>query len=218
LKRQIAGLLIAPIGFSNEHFIAAQEAGVPIVAIDRPLEHVPSDSLIVNNREASAHATAHLIGHGHREILCLADDERVYTKLERVAGYTQAMRRAKLTPRVTLAGKMTGTVAEQVEYALRSGMPPTAIFAASNIMGMEVLSYLQKKRIKIPQAMALICFDDFDAANLVSPPITVIQQPVAELGQRAAQMLLARLKGSGDKPFAEVRLATELIIRKSCGC
>ena len=77
VQRRVAGLLVVPIGAQNDHFIAAQEAGVPVVAIDRPIEHVDSDTLTVDNLEASFGATRHLIAHGHREILCVADDERM---------------------------------------------------------------------------------------------------------------------------------------------
>jgi LacI family transcriptional regulator len=218
VQRRIAGLLVVPIGSQNDHFAAAQNAGVPLVAIDRPIEHVESDSLTVDNLEASFRATQHLIEHGHRNILCVADDERIYTKTERVSGYSRAMREAKLDPRVCIVGNMTGSVADQVSFALESNRAPTAIFAASNMVGIEVLRYLQLRGIQMPNDIALICFDDFSAATLVSPAITVIQQPVIELGQRAAQMMLGRLKTTFASPPLKVVLSTQLVLRRSCGC
>lgn len=218
VQRRIAGLIIVPVGSQNDHFAAAQSVGVPLVAIDRPIEHVESDSLTVDNLKASFRATQHLIKHGHKNILCVADDERIYTKTERVSGYSQAMREAKLVPRVCIVGSVTGSVADQVSFALASDRAPTAIFAASNMVSVDVLRYLQRCDKAIPSDVALICFDDFSAATLVSPTITVIQQPIVELGQRAAQMMLDRLKASVAAPPSKVVLPTRLIIRKSCGC
>jgi LacI family transcriptional regulator len=218
VQRRIAGLIVAPIGSRNDHLAAAQRVGVPVVAIDRPIEHIESDSLIVDNMEASFRATQHLIQHGHKNILCVADDERIYTKTERVSGYSQAMREARLSPRVSIVGSATASVADQVSFALESNLAPTAIFAASNMVGIDVLGYLQQRRVKIPNDIALICFDDFSAATLVSPAVTVVQQPVVELGQRAAQMLLTRLRTIVPAVPSRVVLPTQLIIRESCGC
>jgi LacI family transcriptional regulator len=218
VQRRVAGLLVVPIGSQNDHFIAAQEAGVPVVAIDRPIEHVDSDTLTVDNLEASFRATCHLIAHGHGEILCVADDERIYTKNERVLGYSRAMRGAKLPARVCLVGKMTGSVADQVGFALESKPMPTAIFAASNHVGIDVLRYLQRHNVAIPGDIAFICFDDFSAATLMSPTITVVQQPVSDLGQKAAHMMLERLKAAAETQTSKVTMETQLVIRQSCGC
>jgi LacI family transcriptional regulator len=219
VQRRVAGLIVCPIGSHNDHFLAAQNAGLPLVAIDRPIEHVETDSITVDNLEASFQATQHLIGHGHRIILCVADDERIHTKLQRVSGYSKAMQEARLSPRVCIVGHVTGTVAEQMALLLQSNQAPTAIFAASNHVGMDVLRYLQEKKVNIPGDIALICFDDFSAATLVSPAITVIQQPVAELGKTAAHTMLNRLRlPSAKEPPSAIMLQTRLIIRKSCGC
>jgi LacI family transcriptional regulator len=218
VQRSVAGLLVIAIGSQNDHFVAAQNAGVPVVAIDRPMQHVESDSLTVDNFEASFKATRHLIEHGHRNIVCVADDERIYTKTERVSGYSRAMKEAKLPARVCLVGAMTGSVADQLSFVLNSNPAPTAIFAPSNHVGIDVLRDLQRRSISIPSEIALICFDDFSAATLVTPTITVVQQPVAELGQKAARMMLERLKMTVDAPRSQVVLPTQLVIRKSCGC
>lgn len=218
VQRKVAGLLVIPSGSQNEHFRAAREAGIPIVSFDRPMENVESDTLVVNNRDASAMLVEHLIEHGHENILCVADDEKVFTRAERVAGYTLAMRRAKLPIRVCLFGPMTGTLADQLSFALESNPVPTAIFAESNRIGVEVLRELRKRSLKIPDQIAFVGFDDFEAATLVDPAITVVRQPEVELGRKAASMLLARL--SEKPPLGSVRtvLPTELIIRESCGC
>ena len=217
IHRRIAGLLVVPTGSQNSHFTATENAGVPVIAIDRPITSVPCDTVLVNNREASFKATEHLVAHGHKDILFILG-ERTYTMKERVAGYSRAMRKAKLPPCVFYLGRSTEGIAKQISIALNSNRDTTAIFAASNIVCVDVLRDLQRRQIRIPQDIALIGFDDFSAATLVSPTITVIQQPVAEIGGRATQMLLERLSQSAQGPPKKEVLATQLIIRESCGC
>lgn len=218
VQRRVAGLLAVAVGSENQHFAAAQKTGVRVVAVDRPIRNVDTDVFTVDNRDASLRATQHLIQHGHRNIVCIADEERIYTRAERVAGYSEAMRAAKLKARVCLVGSMTGSLADQLAFHLDARRRPTAIFATSNVLGIDVLRELQRWQIRIPEDVALLCFDDFSAATLVSPTITVVQQPVALLGQRAAQMLLERLQTNSEQPPAHIVLPTELIVRRSCGC
>jgi LacI family transcriptional regulator len=128
------------------------------------------------------------------------------------------MRKAKLATSICLVGPLSGTVNEQLSFLLDSKRRPTAIFAASNMVCVDVLRELQRRALRIPEDIALICFDDFSAATLVSPTITVIQQPIARIGQKATEMLLARLDQSTEEPPCKFVLPTQLVIRQSCGC
>jgi LacI family transcriptional regulator len=218
MQRHVAGLLVIPSGLQNDHFEQAAKSGISIVSLDRPLEHVQADALVVDNRAAAAKATEHLIGHGHKSILCITDDERIFTKVERVAGYSQAMRRAKLPVQVCTVGPLSGNLSDQFDFIVKGSAPPTAIFAESNLMAVETLHELRKRSLKIPTKMAFVAFDDFDAATLVSPTITVVKQPIADLGRQAAELICGRLNGSRSGDAARITLKTELLIRESCGC
>ncbi|MGB6744556.1 MAG: LacI family DNA-binding transcriptional regulator [Terracidiphilus sp.] len=218
VQRQIAGLMVIPSGTKNDHFVKAKKSGVPIVSLDRPLENVDVDALLVDNRAASVLVTEHLIAHGHRNILCVADDETIFTRMERVTGYSLAMRNAKLPIRIYTVGPLSGTLSDHLSLALNSMPVPTAIFAINDVLAIEVLRELKKRSLRIPDKMALISFDDFDAASLVNPTITVVRQPIAELGRRAASLLLDRLNENGPRESMRIVLPTELIIRESCGC
>jgi len=72
--------------------------------------------------------------------------------------------------------------------------------------------------LRVPHDVALIGFDDFEIAALLHPRLTLVRQPAAELGRRAAELLFERLDGRSSKPVQRVVLATELIVRESCGC
>jgi LacI family transcriptional regulator len=218
VHRRVAGVLAVAIGKNNRHFAEAQGAGVPVVAIDRPIQNVTSDTLTVDNHNAARRATEHLIGHGHRHILCIADTERIHTKQQRVAGYKRAMRDAGLQPKICLVGDGI-SVAALLDTALAWDAPPSALFAASNLVAIDVVRDLQRRGLTMPEDLALICFDDFSAATLVTPMISVIRQPVAEIGRQAAMMLLQRLDTDVDaaEGFQHVVIPTQLLIRGSCG-
>jgi LacI family transcriptional regulator len=220
VQRRIAGLVVVPTGSQNDHFAAAQRSNIPVVAIDRPLQRVNCASVTVDNFAASAHATEHLIQHGHKNVLYITDDEVVHTRIERMSGYTDAMRRAKLVPRVCLVGSVAGSAQDQLSFAFDSANAPTAIFAGSNYVCTDVLKFLQHHRIRMPDQVALASFDDFSAATLVSPTVTVIRQPVAELGRQAARILLDQLDNPKTAATSCVKkeLPTEFLVRESCGC
>jgi LacI family transcriptional regulator len=109
-------------------------------------------------------------------------------------------------------------MSDQLSFVLESNAAPTAIFAASNLIAGALLRALQRRSIVVPDQIALICFDEFDAATLIEPRITVVRQPTVEIGRQAALLLLDRLGSTIQAENKQTVLATELIIRESCGC
>jgi LacI family transcriptional regulator len=218
LQRRVAGILVIPSSAQNDHFATAKDSGVPVVSLDRPLKHIETDTLMVDNRSAAERMTEHLIGHGHRSVLCIADHKGVFTSNERIAGYSQAMRRAGLPPLVRLTPPVNGRVSGKLDSVLDELSSVTAIFAINNILAVHVLRTLQNRKLQIPQSMALAAFDDFDAATLVRPAITVIRQPIAALGRQATELVLARLTNDRALGPSSIVLPTEMILRQSCGC
>ncbi len=218
LQRQIAGLIVIPSGRDNDFYAHVLKQKVPIISVDRPLESIDVDSVMVDNREATAMAMQHLLEHGHRNILFLTDEEIILTKRERLAGYYAAMRKAKLQSQVCVIGPNAGPARDLLPALLASKPTITAIFAASDLLAIAALRELTRLKIQIPQQIALIGFDDFDAAILTTPTITVVAQPVVELGRKAVSLLLQRVEsGKTDDPV-QVVLKTTFLVRESCGC
>jgi LacI family transcriptional regulator len=218
IQRHVAGLLVIPSGKQNDHFARAAKRQIPIVSIDRPLENIEADALLVDNRAGTTRAIEHLIGHGHKRILCISDNVELFTRLERITGYAQAMRHAELLVQVCTVEPISRSLSDQLAVALNSSTPPTAIFAENNIVAVETIRELQNRSLRIPEDIAIIAFDDFDAATLVRPAITVVSQPVAELGRRATELICSRLDNLRTSSSSRITLNTELVIRQSCGC
>jgi LacI family transcriptional regulator len=94
---------------------------------------------------------------------------------------------------------------------------PTAIVTGNNLSTIGAMHAIRERRMRIPQDVALVGFDDFEWADLFEPRLTVIAQPVKQIGEMAANMLVERIKDR-ERPRASIRLKPALVIRNSCGC
>ena len=176
-------------------------------------------SVVVNNNVGARMGTQHLIEHKHKRICFLGLSRNAFTHRTRYEGYRQAMLQAKLTPE----GYFHCTSREETSAILSPLMAarkaPTAFFAGNNLAMRHLLHSLSELGVEIPGDVAVAGFDDFDMADIFHPAITVVRQPVTELGRVAAELLFARL---GDKQRIgagkQIVLPVELVVRRSCGC
>jgi LacI family transcriptional regulator len=196
-----------------------------VVTIDRPVFDSSVVSVVCDNFKGAITGTQHLIDHGCKRIVCLTGESTLYTIRERMRGYRKAVESARLP----CVFDTTVKDYKSAEYAIKSLLdgpnPPDAIFATKNSTTIYAFEVLQGLNIPIPQSIALLGFDDFELASTVRPSITVIQQPVEEIGRRAAeilfdQMLDDRKAGSSvsSKHDPQIKMQTRLIRRSSCGC
>jgi LacI family transcriptional regulator, galactose operon repressor len=219
VRRQVDGLIIAPTdGRKNtvESFISAN---IPVVAFDRPISNTNVDSITVTNRDAVREATEHLLSHGYRRILAIGARTHLYTGSERVAGYVSTMKRARLKKETYLIEHEDNLTPEVIKRLLTSGPGKLdAILTLNGTTTMAVLKVLRQLGKRIGTDIALISFDDFALAEILTPSLTVVRQPSAELGRRAAELLFARMQSKNTLPRQEIVLSTTFHIRESCGC
>jgi LacI family transcriptional regulator len=157
---------------------------------------------------------AHLIAHGHRRIGFIGDQPGIHTAAERLRGYREAMAAAGLPVRddwYAMGPTTPDRVRASLDHMLSGPEPVTALLAGNNrvtVTAVRVLSGL-------PRPIALVGFDDFELADLLSPPVTVVAQDAPGLGRTAAQLLFRRLDGmAGDDP-TRTELPARLIPRGS---
>ena len=197
-----------------------QSTGLAIVAFDRPLPGSDTDCVLVENRTGAEDATQHLIEHGHHRIVCVGYDEDTYTIRERVKGYTQQMNSSALKPRIAVGLLTLDDIRQWLVEILASKNRPTAIFSLNHRTSVFMLQALREQNIRIPDDMALVGFDDFDLASVVTPPLTTIAQSPVELARRSMTLLLERINGAKDGLLsspAKILLPVRLVIRSSCG-
>ena len=225
MRHRPDGLLLVPAGSGSprlRRFI--KEAAMPVVTFDRPLPGCPA--VLTGNYEAVREATQHLLDHGRQRILCFAGEPELFTIRERIRGYRDAVEQAGLAPWIDTRLASDASSAEpllQEHFGSRRKQErPDAIFTLKNSATVATYEALQHFGIAVPREVALIGFDDFDLASTLRPAVTVVQQPIEEVGKHAAELLFARLTdGGGDeakRSRAPVLLQNRLVVRSSCGC
>ena len=215
--RQIDGLVIAPADSRKNSFGDIVPAGVHVVTFDQLLRDANFDSVIVTNRSSAREATKHLVGHGRKKIVAVGARPYLYTCKERVAGYRDGMRAASLEPRISLVEHEHLLTAEWVAQEIFRIQKADAILTLNWVCTMLVLRALRELGKKPGKDVALFSFDDFELADMLTPSLSVVQQPSELLGREAASLLFERLRGRGGKSRSVV-LPTNMIIRQSCGC
>ena len=221
LRHRVDGFMIAPCNAEDDVLSKLlRSMSTPVVSLDRPIDGATITSVVADNYAGAQLATQHLIEHGYKRIACLTGEPSLYTIRERIRGYRDTMIAAGLKPVV----ETSFSDAESTEKALNrlrgSVSPPQALFTLKNSTTIDVFQALQRKNVTIPEQMALLGYDDFQLAELLRPAITVIEQPIDQMGQVAAELLFAGLLGKTvDGPATgQTVLRTRLIRRSSCGC
>ncbi len=226
MQHQTDGLIIAPAISDNGALRnLLVRAAVPVVALDRPLLDSSIPFVVADNFAGTNLATQHLIGHGYRRIACLTGENSLYTIRERISGYRQAIEAAGLPMMLNASITDYLSLEQAIRTMLASAKPPEAIFTLKNSITISAFEILQKLGVEIPESIALLGYDDFELADTVRPSITVVRQPIEEIGRMAAEMLFAELERTGHRGRAvehsrprEVQLGTRLVRRNSCGC
>lgn len=218
LSYRVDGLLLIPSSPKAPFLKGLLKKEVPVVAIDLPIESGEADAVLVENFEGARRATEHLIGHGYSKILCLGGWRGLKTMVDRIAGYTAAMKEKKLLPMVRDDAMDQEAIRGLFEKLKRERRFPQALFTLNQMTTEMTWEILDVMGIRIPADTALIGFDDFRLASLLTPRLTVVRQPASELGERAARLLFERIESKGHPLRITTVLPTELVIRQSCGC
>lgn len=219
LRRRIDGMIIIPAPHDNEYLKEEMFSQTHIVTLDRPAPDPRFDSVVVNNRAGARAGVTHLIEHGHRKIAFLGLSKTLFTFQARFAGYKEAMTKGGLAPQPYIDCTSQENTVTAIRSLLAEPDPSTALFAGNNLTMRYLLHALNVLHIDVPGKIALAGFDDFDIADVLQPALTVIRQPVYQLGETGANLLFERIaKGQFPTKGQRVVLPLELVIRRSCGC
>lgn len=213
LSKQVDAIIIAPVGPSYE---ATRDVGVPIVYIDQMLDDPSRDYVVVDNAKASYNALKHIISMGHERVGLINGPMSAYTARERLKGYYSALCDAGIAP--------DSRYIKSREYDIPSGHdltcelldlpePPTAIFATNSDLTMGAVLALNERHASIGRDISLVGFDNFEVAEVVTPKLTIVSQPIEEIGAAAVSVLMRRLEDDGEPGV--VMLETELVIQGS---
>ncbi|MGI9182294.1 MAG: LacI family DNA-binding transcriptional regulator [Longimicrobiaceae bacterium] len=215
----VDGIILPPNSTSDPVAMDFARSEMPLVFVDRRLSKVKMDTVVTDNLRGAYDAVEHLIRLGHRRIGFVEGRPQVSTSRERLAGYRQALEdhRIELDPeRVRTGDSRQESGRRLTKELLVLAERPTALLVGNGLMTLGALEALHRAELKIPEEMAIIGYDDMPWALALNPPLTVVRQPGYELGGRAMELLLQRIR-TPDRATTLMVLEPELIVRRSCG-
>jgi LacI family transcriptional regulator len=220
IRQQVDGVVIAPCDTDAVNLDKLRRAGVPTVAIDRYIKGWDVDTVMGDSIGGARALVRHLIGLGHERIAVLSGPATTSTASDRVVGYRIALAEAGLPydPRLVKEGEYRALSGERLtQQLLGEGLAPTAIFAANNALLLGAILALEKRGLRVPQDIAMVCFGDLPNTSQFFPFLTVADFPSYEMGVNAAQLLFSRVEAEVDLKQRCVVLPSRLIVRHSCG-
>jgi LacI family transcriptional regulator len=220
ISQQVDGVLIAPADSDATRLAPLRERGVPTVLLDRRVDGWDVDTVRGDSVRGAEMLTQHLIDLGHQRIAIVTGPANTSTSQDRLAGYELALRRAgrDVDPALVRFGEFRpGSGREMAHAVLALQPPPTAIFAANNTIALGAIEAIGEAGLRVPQDVALVCFDDVSPSAQLFPFLTVAEQPAYQMGLEAARLLFARLdEGDAHAPRL-ITLPVRMIVRYSCG-
>lgn len=193
------------------------DSDIPFVIHGRPLVSAAVNYVDVDNVGGAHNAVTHLIRSGRRRIGHIAGPQNASVGRDRREGYVNALVERGLAVRDELI--VEGDFSETGGYRAAQRLLATeldAIFAASDMMAFGALRALQEAEHRVPEDVAMVGFDDLDAAAITRPPLTTVRQPIRQSGVTVVETLLDVVENGAD-PVHRVILPTQLVIRESCG-
>ena len=216
---RVDGIIIAPTGKNVGYINNLLQSNIKIVLVDRLIEGVDCDAILVDNEKGAYTAVKYLIDKGYKKIAIIDGFIDRTTGKERLKGYLRALNENNI-PRdddfikIKDFKKISGIVF--AKELLENKNKPEAIFVANLDLTLGAILSIKSLGLKIPDDIAVIGFDDSDWAQILEPPLTTISQPVYDLGSTAAEMLIKNIENDNSKKEKLIiTLNTKLIERAS---
>jgi LacI family transcriptional regulator len=217
--KKVDGIILAPSPENTRTYRDVLARGIAMVFVDTIVEGISCDAVVVDNRHAAQNAVQTLISRGHTRIgLVSMDPGTRYTARERVAGYVSAHEAAGL-PRMSgyvVEGPVSFDGGREAMLRLLDQKPRvTACLVTNDEMTLGALNALHQRGLRIPDDISVIGFDLTEAARAFSPELAIVVQPLSQIGETAADILVRRM--NKEKPSSEmlVQLRTELVLGES---
>lgn len=219
INKMVDGIITVPYGNSPEDIDdIVTRINIPVVIVDRAIKEVSCDTILVDNLNASYNAVEQLIIKGHKRIGIICGPDDISTAVERLKGYVRVFEDYSM--------EMDDSLIKKGDYELESGYcllnelldsenPPTAVFVTNYDMTLGAIIAINERNIKMPEELSFIGFDNLQMARIVKPTLSIVVQPMEQIGEAAATILLKRLKGDMCNFPSMVRLKTELILKDS---
>ena len=204
LGNGIDGLVYAPEDITADVFYElTANSGIPVVQVDRKIQGVASDTVLVDNTDAVYKAVSRLIDKGHKRIAIVTGSRSVFSARERLMGYVSALSDHNILyddSLVISASNEFATGYRGFNTLMQLPNPPTAVFATNYDITLGLITAARERGVKIGQELDVFGFDCVEVCTMMQPPLPVVHQPEADIGRTAAQYLIDRLGGYTGEP------------------
>ena len=215
------GVIAANASLDDRLIPSLIEEAIPFIIIGRHPDDL-ANYIDVDNVGGASMATEHLIRLGHTRIATITGPLDMTPSQDRLAGFRDVMRAHRLPVSDGLIAEGDFTEAGG-RAAMTQLLPqkPTAVFAASDSMGIGAIKAIRAAKLRVPQDIAIVGFDDAPSARTIDPELTTIRQPIERIGQLAVEALADLIESgtavNGLRSTKRIVLPTELVVRRSCG-
>ncbi len=220
MAKRVDGLINMPVGADGSHLCAAIDSGIPIVLLDRIVSdcigHV--DAVLVDNMRAAQDATSHLIAQGHSQIGIIAGPKDVSSAMDRLSGYLATLKKNSIAVKESLIEYSDFTIESgyrACKKLLKNNPDMTALFATNYDTTMGAMMAVNEYGVSVPDELSVFGFDNMPFAKVIKPHLSVIAQPIGDIGKYASQALLERMSANSDTPVKITVLRTQTVIRDS---
>lgn len=219
-EQRVAGVLISPMHTDMGRIWRLREAGTPVVLVDRGSGDRTFSSVSVDDVEGGRIAAQHLLDLGRRRIAFVGGPLSIEQVKDRLAGASAAVAatsEATLThiPTAKLT-VMEGRAAGERLATMAPSQRPDAVFAANDLLAMGVLqAFVMSGKVRVPQDIALVGYDNIDFAESAIVPITTIRQPAEEIGRTAVDVLLREAEAGPNAVREQFVFTPKLVVRAS---
>lgn len=212
VSRRVDALVVVPSGATASAALEAAARSIPVVCVDRPLPGLAVDVVLSDNEGGVRSAVEHLVARRHERLAFLGDDGSVWTSRRRRDAFAAAVRSLDLPAplRMQVGPYATGELPQILKDWTHGASPVTALITGNNRVTVAALRTMKQQGL----SMSVVGYDDFDLADVVEPPVTVVHQDPDALGERAIQQVFARLASARGAPKTIV-VPTRLIVRES---
>lgn len=224
LARRVDGLLLANSAAEASTVSGAlRQTPVPTVVVDRAVAGLDADLVRLDNTGGARLATEHLLGLGHRHIACLAGPLAFEVSRARVAGWREAMQAAGIEPAPgwLVEGPYNPAQGHAATLGLLANHPEiTAVCAGNDLLGIGALRAAAERGVAVPRQLSVIGFDGIELGGFIHPGLTTVGQDIRHIGERAAAVLIERIRRGAARhhgPVRELVVTPELILRESTG-
>jgi LacI family transcriptional regulator len=212
----VDGVIFADI-IGNEHQLKRiLKEGLPCVVVNKRIDELAVSCVAADNFKGAYQAVEFLTSHGHKNIAHLAGDLKVQSAHDRLEGYKAALikNNIKVNDNSIKVSNFSRIEARQhIEELFSSSKPPTAIFAASDEMAVEVLNFAQNEKISVPEKLSVIGFDDNPLCMYGNIHLTTVRQPLFQMASLGIEILKNIIEKK--EKVRKVVLSPELVVRDS---